>query len=232
MLTFFVLLGTTAFAQTYVSNTNGNDIVGTGTALAPYKTIAVGITNTASGGTVIIDADTYNEANVNITTSITLVSRTFNALNTVTITNGVIINGAAITVNIGTTASGSLQFNLGSTITALNLTAGTLNITQANVIIASGGRITRSGATINEGPTTTNVSVFYTGATSLVAGSELPASLGTGSLNINMGAALTTVTVGGNLALSSGQIVVVQGSPTFNGNVSFTSDGSKWYCSR
>jgi len=225
MLTFFVLLGTTAFAQTYVSNTNGNDIVGTGTALAPYKTIAVGITNTADGGTVIIDADTYNEATVNITKSITLVSRVFNALNTVTITNGVTINGAGKTVNIGTTASGSLQFNLGSTVTALTLTAGTLNITQANVTIAGGGRITRSGATINEGPTTTNVSVFYTGGTSLVAGPELPASLGTGSLNINMGAALTTVTVGGNLALSSGQIVVVQGSPTFNGNVSFTSNG-------
>ncbi len=225
MLTFFVLLGTTAFAQTYVSNTNGNDIVGTGTALAPYKTIAVGITNTSAGGTVMIDADTYNEANVSITKSLTLVSRTFNALNTVTITNGVTINGAAITVNLGTTASGSVQFNLGSTNTALVLTAGALNITQANVTIASGGRITRSGGTINEGPTTTNVNVFYSGATSLVAGPELPASLGTGSLNVNMGAAATAVTVGGNLALSSGQIVVVQGSPSFNGTVSFTSDG-------
>lgn len=221
LLTF---VASSAFAQTYVSNTNGNDITGTGTALSPYKTIAVGITNTSEGGTVVIDADTYNEANVSITKSITLVSQAFNALTTVTITNGVTVNGSGKTVNIGRTADGSLGFNLGSTATALTLTAGTLNITQANVTIASGGRITRSGGTINEGPTTTNVNVYYSGATAITAGPELPTSLGTGSLNISMGAAATLVTVGGNLALSSGQIVVVQGSATFGGTVSVTSD--------
>jgi hypothetical protein len=217
-----VVAANTFAATIYVSNTNGNDIVGAGTALSPYKTIAKALTVAADGDVIMIDADTYNEANVAITKSVTLVSQAFNALTTVTITNGVTINGAGKTVNIGTTASGSLAFNLGSTNTALVLTSGTLNITQANVTIASTGRITRTAATINETPTTTNVSVYYTPGSSIAAGPELPASLGSGNLDITAGS--NTVTFSNDIAFTSGAIVVNSGSATFSGNVSVNAD--------
>jgi hypothetical protein len=228
LVLFTVLVSSSAFAQTFVSNTNGNDITGNGSANSPYQTIAKGITAAAEGGTVIIDADTYNEAHVSITKSITLVSQVFNGLSTVTITNGVTVNGSGKTVNIGRTADGSVAFNLGSTNAALVLTAGAVNITQANVIIASTGTITRTAGTINETPTTTDVSVVYNGTASLTAGAELPASLGTGSLTVNLGAAATKLTVNGSLALSTGSIIVTQGSVDFNGTVTKTAnaDGS------
>jgi len=217
-----VVAANTFAATIYVSNTNGNDIVGAGTALSPYKTIAKALTVSVDGDVIMIDADTYNEANVAITKSVTLVSQAFNALTTVTITNGVTINGAGKTVNIGTTASGSLAFNLGSTTTALVLTSGTLNITQANVTIASTGRITRTAASINETPTTTNVSVYYTPGSSIAAGPELPASLGSGNLDITAGS--NTVTFSNDIAFTSGAIVVNSGSATFSGNVSVNAD--------
>lgn len=223
VLVLLTFAASASFAQTYVSVTNGNDVTGTGTALQPYATIAKALSVVSDGASIVIDAGTYNEATVNITKSVTLISQAFNALTTVTITNGITVNGSGKTVNLGRTADASLAFNLGSTITALTLTDGTLNISQANVVIASGGRITRTAGTVNETPTTTNVSVYYTPTASISAGPELPTSLGTGSLNITAGA--NTVTVGGNLALSSGQIVVVSGSATFNGTVSITSNG-------
>ncbi|MBI1936504.1 MAG: T9SS type A sorting domain-containing protein [Ignavibacteriales bacterium] len=223
VLVLLTFAASASFAQTYVSNTNGNDITGTGTALQPYATIAKALSVVSDGASIVIDADTYNEATVNITKSVTLISQAFNASTTVTVTNGITVNGSGKTVNLGRTADASLAFNLGSTATALTLTDGTLNISQANVVIASGGRITRTAGTINETPTTTDVSVYYTPTASISAGPELPTSLGIGSLNITAGA--TTLTVGGNLALTSGQIVVVSGNATFSGNVSVTSDG-------
>jgi|GEM_PF-2017197 len=224
LVLFTVLVSSSAFAQTYVSNTNGNDITGSGTALSPYKTITKGIASTSEGGSVVILADTYNETVPAITKSLTLISQSFSGLNTVTITNGLTVNGTGKTVNIGRTADGSVAFNLGATTTALILQDGSVNISQANVVIASGGRITRTAGTINEAPTTTNVDVLYNGTTSITAGAELPASLGTGTLTVNLGAAATLLTVNGNLALSSGQIVVTQGSVAFNGTVSISSD--------
>jgi len=213
-----------AFAQTYVSNTNGNDVVGTGTALAPYKTIAKGITQTADGGTIIIDADTYNEAGASIDLTgggagknLTFIAQTFNALNTVTITNGVTI-GTAKTINLGTTGQ---MFNLGTTANALVLTAGTLNITTANVTVGGGGTITRTAGTINNTPTTTNVNVTYNGTVDIASGSELPASLGTGTLTVGITAG-KTLTVGSSVGFSNaGLINVITGHVTFNSTVSF-----------
>jgi hypothetical protein len=213
-----------AFAQTYVSNTNGNDVVGTGTALAPYKTIAKGIAQTADGGTIIIDADTYNEAGASIDLTgggagknLTFIAQTFNALNTVTITNGVTI-GTAKTINLGTTGQ---MFNLGSTANALVLTAGTLNITTANVIIASGGTITRTAGTVNNTPTTTNVNVTYNGTVDIASGAELPASLGTGTLTVGITAG-KTLTVGSSVSFSNAGIInVITGHVTFNSTASF-----------
>ncbi|KAF0152410.1 MAG: hypothetical protein FD143_1048 [Ignavibacteria bacterium] len=213
-----------AFAQTYVSNTNGNDIVGTGTALAPYKTIAKGIAQTADGGTIIIDADTYNEtgASLDLTgggagKNLTFIAQTFNALNTVTITNGVTI-GTAKTINLGTTGQ---MFNLGTGANALVLTAGTLNITTANVIVGGGGTITRTAGTINNTPTTTNVNVTYNGTVDIASGAELPASLGTGTLTVSITAG-RTLTVGSSVSFSNaGLINVITGHVTFNGTASF-----------
>ncbi|MGK9475332.1 FlgD immunoglobulin-like domain containing protein [Melioribacter sp. OK-6-Me] len=229
LLVLLTFAATTAFAQNtyYVSNTNGNDITGNGSSTTPYQTIAKALSVAADGDFIRIDADTYNEANVNVTKAVHFVAQTFNALNTVTITNGMTINpGSGKNVYLGTTADGSQKFNLGTGANALVLTSGTLNITGANVIIGSGGTITRSAGAITETPTTTNVNVTYTSTSNTVAGPELPSNLGTGTLTVNLGAAATTLTVNGNLALSSGQIIVTQGSPTFNGTVSFTSDAT------
>ena len=214
-----------AFAQTYVSNTNGNDVVGTGTALAPYKTIAKGIAQTADGGTIIIDADTYNEAGASIDLTgggagknLTFIAQTFNALNTVTITNGVTI-GTAKTINLGTTGQ---MFNLGMGANALVLTAGTLNITTANVIVGGGGTITRTAGTINNTPTTTNVNVTYNGTVDIASGAELPASLGSGDLTVGITAG-KTLSVGSSLSFTDGgQIIVNTGHVTFNGTSSWS----------
>ena len=215
------MFGANAIAQTYVSNTNGNDVTGTGTSSSPYKTISTAITQTATGGTIVIDADTYNESGSAIDLAgsgknLTYVAQTFNGLSTVTITNGVTI-GSAYTVNLGVTGQ---KFNLGTTATALTLTAGTLNITSANVVIGSGGTITRTAGTISETPTTTNVNVTYNGTASLTAGAELPSSLGTGTLTVGITAG-KTLTATSTLTFSTGKIIVNTGNAVF-GAVNFT----------
>ena len=53
MLTFFVLLGTTAFAQVYVSATNGDDTFGTGAQATPYRSIQKAINSAATGSTIM-----------------------------------------------------------------------------------------------------------------------------------------------------------------------------------
>ena len=195
-----------ASAQTYVSNTNGNDVTGNGQDVGvglPYKTIAVGITNTADGGTIIIDADTYGEAGpIDLTggvagKNLTFVARTFNGLQVVTITNGIAV-GTAKTINLGLTG---VQFKTG----IVNLTAGVLNISSANLVITSLGTITRTAGTINSTPTTTNVNVTYNGAVSISSCSELPATLGTGTLSALLTAAKT---VSINSALTVNNIIV------------------------
>ena len=61
---FFISLifSATSFAQTYVA-TNGNDITGNGSIALPYKTIIKGVQVAPPGGTVLVSAGTYNEAN-------------------------------------------------------------------------------------------------------------------------------------------------------------------------
>lgn len=226
LVVFFTAFTVSTFAQStyYVSATNGNDLVFPGTQAQPFQTIGKALATAADGDVINVFADTYNEggAQLAITKTVTLNSLTFNASNVVIITNGIQINGAGKTVSLGNGTS--LQFNLGSTATALTLTAGTLNITSANVIVAGGGTITRASntATISATPTTTNVNVVYNGAADITSGPELPASLGTGTLTINM-AATKTLTVGSNLTIGAGQIITAltnAGNATFTGNVS------------
>ncbi|MBN1300008.1 MAG: carboxypeptidase regulatory-like domain-containing protein [Melioribacteraceae bacterium] len=208
-------------AQTYVSNTNGNDVTGTGTALSPYKTIAVGMTNTASGGTIIVDPDTYAEggAQLVIGDAYTFVAEDFwttpSGLTVVTITNGIeIAPGAGKTVSIGETG---LTWNLGATANALELTDGALNIVTANVTIASGGTVTRTAGTLNQALTTTNVNVTYDGTLDIAAGPEVPADLGTGLLTVNITAGKTVTFA--NAIETTGGITVTTGNATFNGNL-------------
>ena len=64
-LLFFLLtlISSVAFAQTYVDATNGNDVTGSGTAVAPYASIAKGLSAMAkSGGTLVLKAGTYTGA--------------------------------------------------------------------------------------------------------------------------------------------------------------------------
>ncbi|MDF1611784.1 FlgD immunoglobulin-like domain containing protein [Stygiobacter electus] len=219
LLTFFAA---NAFAQTYVSNTNGNDVTGNGQDVGvgiPYKTIAKAIQMTADGGTIIIDADTYNEAGpIDLTgggsgKNLTFVARTFNSLSTVTITNGIALTTAK-TISLGETG---VKFQTG----IVNLTDGTLNISSANLVINGGGTITRTAGTLNVNPTTTNVNVTYNGTADVTAGGELPSSLGTGTLTVSITAG-KTLTIPNAVSFSNaGKINVTSGHVTFNGNVSF-----------
>jgi len=219
LLVMLIFGAGSVFAQTYVSNTNGNDVTGDGTILKPYRTIAVGITNTASAGTIIVDPDTYNEVNVAIGDAYTFIAQDFwavpSGLTVVTITNGITIApGAAKTVSLGETG---LTFNLGATATALVLTDGTLNIVTANVTIASGGTVTRTAGTLNAALTTTNVNVTFDGAVDILAGLEVPADLGTGLLTVNITAGKTATFANG--IETTGGITVTTGSATFNGDL-------------
>jgi FlgD Ig-like domain len=220
MLSSFVLAGTR-----YVNSSNGDDLLNNGLAptqtavgVGPYKTIAVAITAAADGDVISIAAGAYAElgAAITVNKSVTLISTTFLSSNIATITNGLIINGAAKTINLGRTADGSLQFDLGTTATALALTAGTLNV-DANTTIGSGATITRTNGVLSGSFTTTNVNVTYGGATANVtAGTELPLSLGTGSLTVsNTGFTVTFP----NAITTSGSITLTVGGATFNGNV-------------
>lgn len=219
LLTFFAA---NSFAQTYVSNTNGNDVTGDGQDVGvgiPYKTIAKAIQMTATGGTIIIDADTYNEAGpIDLTgggagKNLTFIARTFNSLSTVTITNGISV-GTAKTISLGETG---VKFQTG----VVNLTAGTLNISSANLVINNGGTITRTAGTLNVNPTTTNVNVIYNGTADVTAGGELPSSLGTGTLTVSITATKTLTIPNAVSFTDAGKINVTSGNVIFNGGVTF-----------
>ncbi len=225
-----LLTASFSFAQTtwYVNSTNGDDAlynglsaIASGGGVGPYLTIAKAISSASDGDTVKVAAGAYGEANVNITKSLSFVAYLFQSNTVATITNGITINGSGKTVNIGLPANESVGFNVGSTATALVLTAGTLNIASANMTIASSGTITRTNGTINAAPTTSNVNVTYGVATaSLTAGPEVPASLGSGVLtvgNTGNGVTFPQASISG-----SGQIVVSSGNATFSGNIVLT----------
>ncbi len=228
-----MLFSALAIAQTtwYVNSTNGDDLiynglsaVASGPSTGPFKTIAKAVSSAASGDIISIAAGAYTEGNVSIGQNLTLVSTNFLASNVVTIQNGITISTAAKTINLGRTADGSLQFNLGSTGTALVLTAGTLNIDAANVTVASGGTITRTAGTLNATPTVTNANVTYTNTASIAAGPEMPAALGTGSLLVSSTAG-TTLTFSNPISIKGG-VTVTSGNATFDGAISFDAGSS------
>ncbi|MCK9210246.1 MAG: T9SS type A sorting domain-containing protein [Ignavibacteriaceae bacterium] len=221
-------LGSTAFAQTFVNNTNGDDFVGDGSSSNPYKTIAKAIAVTTAGGTISIAADTYSEVNVAVTKALTFVSTTFNNLSTVTITNGITINTAAAAdiVSLGVTGQ---QFNLGTTATALVLTKGNLQITTANVIMGNGATITRTAGTLDNSPSlagavaSNGVNVTYgASAVDLTSGGELPSDLGlAGVLTVNIGAT-KKLTIASSVKTNNGAITITTGNVDVNGGLNLT----------
>jgi len=227
-----MIVSALALAQTtwYVNSTNGDDLINNGKAatqtspgVGPYKTIKQALTSAAAGDIISVAAGTYNTGENSpdvISKNLTLVSTTFLSSNVVTVTNGLDINASGKTISLGQAANGSLQFNLGTTATALKLTAGTLNIDAANVTVGSGGTITVTAGAINVTPTTTNVNVTYVSTASITAGPELPASLGTGVLTVNLSAGTITIP---NSVTSSGGITITAGNAAFSGAITLNS---------
>jgi len=226
-LALFVMafLSSAAFAQTFVNNTNGDDFVGDGSSNNPYKSIAKAISVAPAGATISIAADTYGEGNVVVNKALTLVSTTFNALSTVTITNGMTINtaGAGDVVLLGVTGQ---KFNLGTTVNALVLTKGNLQITTANVIMGNGATITRTAGTLDNNPSlagafaSNSFNVTYgASAVDLTSGGELPTDIGTGGvLTVNIGGT-KKLTIANNVKTTSGGIVITSGNVDVNGNL-------------
>ncbi|MBX3006909.1 MAG: T9SS type A sorting domain-containing protein [Melioribacteraceae bacterium] len=232
MLTFFVLLGTTAFAQVYVSATNGDDTFGTGAQVTPYRSIQKAIDVAATGSTIYVEAGIYNSgviptegAPITLATNrnFTFVGTAVGLNTTVELTNGFTLNHASAVVNFGST--GTAKFNVGTTATALILTAGTMTITPANFVIGSGATVTVGNGVLNGVPTTgANLNVIFNGTNAIGSTSGfLPSALGTGTLTINKASGAITID---NTALTLTNIVYsnVAGA-TISGNVTLANGG-------
>ena len=244
MLTFVVLLGTTAFAQpyatVYVDVTNGGiglPYNGTTPALA-FARIGDGLSALAANGTLVIYGGSYN---------------------------GVLNNGAAVDINTGTypllVANSSLTIELrplpSPFTTNVNLTAGaitfnvvggTLNIVStngaylsqaSNAVTLTAGNINLDAATswrfTNAGTTTINfvggaaftnaapqknvdVSLSYTGTGTFNAGQESNyGSYGAGTITVNK--ASGTVTFPNAITAVAGITVQTGASAVFSGAV-------------
>jgi len=143
----------------------------------------------------------------------------FNLNTTVTIPAG-------LTVNVSTGRSVTWQAAGGTeklTVSAaLNLTKGTFDVSGLNAFNTSGSTVvTRDAGTISGTVTHgSNVSVVYVGSGNKTAGNEVPANIGTGSINIWQTSG--TVTFGAALTASTGGIVVTSGSATFSNTVTLS----------
>ena len=212
-LTILVFLANSAFAQTYVSVTNGDDTNGDGSQVQPYKTIAKGITETSAGGTVVVEPGVYGEA-VNVAKALTMRAEDFGS------TGAPEVQTTSLTVNM-TTGTDVLSFGesgLPFQLDGLTLTSGVLNVSTANVEITTGSTITRTNGSMNNSPTTTNVNVTYNAPTAdITAGPELPADIGSGTLTIAVGAA-RAITVP-NAVTTSGGVTITSGDATFSSSV-------------
>jgi hypothetical protein len=225
-------LSVSAFAQIYVSVTQGDDAFGTGSAVTPYSSIGKAISVAATGSTIMVEAGTYNSTTVKPTAtgagedalavtgskSLTFVAFARGIDVTVRITNGLNINTTG-TVSLGETGE---TFDLGTTVNALKLTKGTLNIAAAKVVLGSGGTLTVGDGLLNKVPTSgANLNVLFNGANALASTSAfLPSSLGTGVVTINKATGALTID---NASLSAGSIAITNTSAvTISSNVTTT----------
>jgi len=242
MLTFFVLLGTTAFAQTYVSATNGDDTFGSGSQAQPYRSITKAISVAATGSTISVEAGVYNSTvipteAVNITLgvakSLTFVGTSVGLNTTVLLTNGFKINHASAVADFMTT--GTAIFNLGTTATALDLAAGTMNIATASVVLGSGATMSVGDGVLNTLPTKgANLNVTFNGTTAISStAAYMPSSLGTGVITVTKAGTLTidnttlslaaiTVTTNPNVTITGSVTVAANGDITNGGTGTLT----------
>jgi fibronectin-binding autotransporter adhesin len=235
-----IVLSISAFAQTtiYVSATNGDDTFGAGTALNPYSSISKAIGVATTGSTISVQAGTYQASTVRpvqgtgtgddalaVTGSLnlTFVATALNSDTTVWITKGININTTG-TVNLGITGK---VFNLGTTATALQLTAGTLNISPY-VVFGSGGTLTVGNGTMVGVPSiTTALNVTFNGTNAVASTSAyLPNSLGTGLLTCAQASSALTIdnaslTCGG-ITVSGGGAVTIASNITSTANINIT----------
>ena len=229
MLTFFVLLGTTAFAQTYVSATNGDDTFGNGSQATPYRSISKAVTVlNGVGGTISVEAGVYSNALTGETAgplTINDAGKTYTFVGTSVGVNTTVSIAAGFTLTAGTVnmgLTGTAAFNFGAS--TITLTAGALNIATANFVLTSGATLAIANGTLNTLPTVgANTNVTFNGTAAVASTSAfLPSSLGTGVLTISKASGAITID---NATLSCAGIVINDvATVTINSNITTTAD--------
>jgi len=234
MLTFLVLLGTTAFAQTtyYVNGLTGNDSW-TGTAstfqsgnVGPKKTIQAMLNdaNVVDGDIISIAAGTYNE-------TVTLTKRVQLSPSGAVTVNDLILNTNSSTAT--TVGNNTNNLTISGT---LSVVSGKYNLTTANVILASGGtldvKVDKTSSRGLQSPITTTAGNFTLTFSNTSAITYTPTDLYTnnpGNVNFNGSATVTlgaAVTVVGDLTIASGASVNLAGYNIEVKGGDFTNNGS------
>lgn len=220
--------------DSYTGANATNNPAGTGPKRT-FNGIVAGVASLTAGSTVTINvaAGTYNinqsgigggndAAGVSITGNYNYVFNinTYNSLTTATIPAG-------LTVNVSSTRTVTFKANDAGvqdvTVTSvLTLTAGTLDVSQLKAFnVSSGATVTRTEGSVNGAVTYSgNYTVVFNGTTSKTAGTEVPASIGTGTLTVSQ--ASGTVTFPNVLSASTttgGVQLTGAGSAVFNATV-------------
>ena len=229
MLTFFVLLGTTAFAQTYVSATNGDDTFGNGSIATPYRSITKAVAVLAGvGGTISVEAGVYSNALTGETVgplTINDAGMTYTFVGTLVGVNTTVSIAAGFTLTAGTVnmgLTGTAAFDFGAS--TVTLTAGALNIATANFKLGSGATLSIANGTLNTLPTVgANTNVTFNGTAAVASTSAfLPSNLGTGVLTISKASGAITID---NAALTTNGITINNvATVTINSNITSTAN--------
>jgi fibronectin-binding autotransporter adhesin len=192
---------------------------------AASQTAGTTITVNIAAGTYNVDQSGIGGGNDGAGVAITgnynyvFVVSLFNANTTVTIPAG-------LTVNVSTGRSVTWQAAGGTeklTVSAaLNLTKGTFDVSGLSAFNTSSSTVVSRDAGTITGTVThgSNVSVVYTGSGNKTAGNEVPANIGTGSINVIQTSG--TVTFGAAVTASTGGIVLTSGSATFTNAITLT----------
>ncbi|MHB8871976.1 MAG: hypothetical protein ACYC5G_05995, partial [Candidatus Doudnabacteria bacterium] len=232
MLTFFVLMGTTAFAQTqyYVDVVAGNDSW-TGTAatfqsgnVGPKKTIQAmhDYSGIVSGDVINIAAGTYPES-VTLTKLVQLKNT-----GAVSVTN--------LTLNTNTTGTTVTVGNAGQNLTitgTLLVQSGKYGLTTANVILGVGGtlEVRVAGSAGIQSPispagaytlTFSNTSALTYTPAALYNANPVNVNFN-GSATVTLGAAATCT---GDISIASGASVALANTFSLTGGANFTNNGS------
>ncbi|HEX7070947.1 MAG TPA: hypothetical protein VF190_09085, partial [Rhodothermales bacterium] len=207
MLALLLITGTSAaLAKTIYVDTGGNDAFdGTsptfqGGTVGPVRTITQALALAAASDVISVEAGLYDED-----VTVALADIQFEAridpnggFTVVRIGDGAGVPEGDLTINasgvtMGNTGAGSFEV-AGD----LTLTSGSLAVAAGKVALTKGGiTITRTAGALSGTPTfpAGPINVVYNGATSVTAGSELPADLNAGDLTVAFTAAGQTLTL-------------------------------------